>query len=278
MGACIDKPHCTLKTNYIEFLDTIRYQLETLQPSLDILKEEDYNNIRSKAVLSITSRINALRHVSEIKYITFEEILEDKAFDTFVRLSKYYGFNPPNDRTIFEAKVNGGVLLGLLPRVLYVNDMDRDCMFIEHDVIDSSINDLESIHKKDSLKIIITTPQIQDKDTLIDISNILESKPFSNLYLLISADDYDTLQKNTPLFVATKEYLDGFVKELQRRANIENNKRLNENDILQKFRDDKELRLHYKEIFDSQLQHIKQNRPDIVANWKYYLQFEAIKP
>ena len=84
------------------------------------------------------------------------------------------------------------------------------------------------------------------------------------------------MQTKQELFKATREYLQGFLKELENRANIENNKRLDENDILERFRQDSTLAMKYKKIFDKELAHIKENRPDIVASWDYYQGFERI--
>ncbi|EOH2345428.1 DUF2972 domain-containing protein, partial [Campylobacter jejuni] len=38
----------------------------------------------------------------------------------------------------------------------------------------------------------------------------------------------------------------------------------------------KEIRKKLKKILDEELVHIKQHRPDIVASWKYYQEFEKM--
>ncbi|EJP9032980.1 DUF2972 domain-containing protein, partial [Campylobacter jejuni] len=38
----------------------------------------------------------------------------------------------------------------------------------------------------------------------------------------------------------------------------------------------KEKIIKLKELLDYELQHIKQHRPDIVASWKYYQEFERM--
>ena len=268
------KYECTLRTDYRAFLDSIRYTLGH-NPSLDILYNGDNYEIQGAAALSIQSRMKALKNVSEITYIAFEQILEKRAFDTFNMLAKKYGFQPPKSKEIFEAKVNGGMLLGLLPRILKIHENDIPFMFkgghTNH--IDSETKPLLPQHT-----IIITTPQIEGHDIsnrLIDISKELDfNMPFSNIYLLIAKDSYLKLCNNTALFTATKEYLRGFLQELENRANIENNKRLSESDMLKKFKTDSILAMKYKAVFDRELAHIKEHRPDIVACWKYYQEFE----
>ncbi|MFG6702868.1 DUF2972 domain-containing protein, partial [Campylobacter coli] len=41
-------------------------------------------------------------------------------------------------------------------------------------------------------------------------------------------------------------------------------------------KENKELRVKLKNILDKELVHIKQHRPDIVASWKYYQEFEKM--
>ena len=267
---------CTLRTDYKTFLDSIRYTLDPYNPSLDILYSGDNYEPQGAATLSIHSRMEALKNVSEVKYIAFEQILETQAFDTFNMLAKYYGFSPPKAKEIFEAKVNGGMLLGLLPRVLKIHEKDIPFMFKG-----KHTNNIVSSSKYQSPQhtIIITTPQIEGYDisnNFIDISKELGfSMPFSNIYLLIEKYSYEKLRNNTTLFAATKEYLQGFFQELENRANIENNKRLSEKDMLEKFKSDSMLAMKYKLVFDRELAHIKEHRPDIVASFKYYQEFEA---
>ncbi|EAH6971378.1 DUF2972 domain-containing protein, partial [Campylobacter jejuni] len=47
-------------------------------------------------------------------------------------------------------------------------------------------------------------------------------------------------------------------------------------DVLNYLKENKELRVKLKNILDKELVHIKQHRPDIVASWKYYQEFEQM--
>lgn len=270
---------CTLKTDYRIFLDSIRYSLNPTAPSLDMLESKESCDENGVTALSIQRRAKALKHVSKIQYIAFNEILETQAFETFQKLAKEYGFMPPKERDIFEAKVNGGMLLGLLPRVLIVRECDMPFMFRGQENENLAIKDSKDscMDNEVEYRIIITTPQIQSLDNYVDIGkNLNIAIPFQNLYLLMTKDSFAKLQTKQELFKATREYLQGFLKELENRANIENNKRLDENDILERFRQDPTLAMKYKKIFDKELAHIKENRPDIVASWDYYKGFERI--
>ncbi|WP_233714342.1 DUF2972 domain-containing protein, partial [Helicobacter trogontum] len=269
---------CTLQTDYRVFLDSIRYYLDPTAPSLDILASEESCSEHGVTALSIQSRAKALKHVSKIQYIAFDEILEMQAFDTFKRLAKEYGFKPPKQKEIFEAKVNGGMLLGLLPRALIINECDVPFMFGVQKDENSVINNSQTNNQTQAqYEIIITTPQIQTLNDCIDISKDLDIDiPFPNIYLLMTKDSFIKFQTHQELVIATRKYLQGFLKELENRAHIENNKRLDENDILERFRQDTALAMKYKKIFDKELAHIKENRPDIVATWGYYQEFEKI--
>ncbi|EKM9285894.1 DUF2972 domain-containing protein, partial [Campylobacter upsaliensis] len=51
---------------------------------------------------------------------------------------------------------------------------------------------------------------------------------------------------------------------------------LNENDMLEFFKNNANLALQFKALLDKELIHIKQTRPDIITSWKYYQEFEKI--
>lgn len=294
---------CDLKTDYRVFLDSIRYMIDPYKPSLEYLYNEDNYGRKGAAAISIKSRMQALKNVSEVKYIAFSQILETQAFDTFNMLAKHYGFSPPRARNIFLAKVNGGLLLGLLPRILKLHESDIKSMFRwqSKECFDITLNQKANFSGKDSKSqnevqnkdskntinkhpqhtILITTPQIQGQEDIpkgfIDIGKEPDfNVPFPNIYLLIEKNSYQKLQNNPELFAATKQYLKGFLQELENRANLENNKRLCERDILEKFKSDSVLAMKYKEMFDNELEHLKEHRPDIVKSFKYYQEFEEI--
>ncbi|EDP2687118.1 DUF2972 domain-containing protein, partial [Campylobacter jejuni] len=56
----------------------------------------------------------------------------------------------------------------------------------------------------------------------------------------------------------------------------ERNKLFKEEDILNYLKKNKDLALKLKGILDKDYIHIKKHRPDIVASWKYYQEFEKM--
>lgn len=84
------------------------------------------------------------------------------------------------------------------------------------------------------------------------------------------------MQKNSRLFekyinVISKyiEKLDGYIKNIKSTL-------ISENQILNSLKSNKTLRTKIKLILDQELKYIKQHRPDIVASWKYYQEFEKM--
>nr|WP_281275554.1 DUF2972 domain-containing protein [Campylobacter estrildidarum] len=58
---------------------------------------------------------------------------------------------------------------------------------------------------------------------------------------------------------------------------MEQKKKLTENDILKFFNQNQFLRKKFMRVMDeNHLSYIKKHRPDIVASWKYYQEFEKI--
>ncbi|EDP6868741.1 DUF2972 domain-containing protein, partial [Campylobacter upsaliensis] len=73
-----------------------------------------------------------------------------------------------------------------------------------------------------------------------------------------------------------KSYFKEFVKALDEKANFRKQHALNENDVLEYFKNNATLALKLKALLDRELTHIKQTRPDIIEKWKHYAEFEKI--
>ncbi|HEC1750942.1 TPA: DUF2972 domain-containing protein, partial [Campylobacter lari] len=67
-----------------------------------------------------------------------------------------------------------------------------------------------------------------------------------------------------------------FLISLETKIKEKENGLIKEKDILDYLRYDKKLRQKLKNILDFELTHIKQYRPDIVASWRYYQEFEKM--
>ncbi|WP_280636232.1 DUF2972 domain-containing protein [Campylobacter novaezeelandiae] len=173
---------------------------------------------------------------------------------TFTRLAHKYNFTPPRDPLIFQGRANRnqGDLL-VLPVDLYI---DKNC------------------------KIIITTHQLHsNKQGFIEISKeIFENRNlmFDNLILLIKEHDYIFLKNNQVLFKKCKNYLNDYINALEKHEIDIKNNLINERQILEYFKDKKDLRIKLKKLLDDDLAYVKENHPEYIEKWKYYKEFEKM--
>ncbi|EAK7266408.1 DUF2972 domain-containing protein, partial [Campylobacter jejuni] len=94
--------------------------------------------------------------------------------------------------------------------------------------------------------------------------------------ILIYIKHEEGLLKNLYFITFIRRYLGIVVKKLLIHSRFEELKLFKEKDVLNYLKENKELRVKLKNILDKELVHIKQHRPDIVASWKYYQEFEQM--
>ncbi|WP_234740345.1 DUF2972 domain-containing protein, partial [Campylobacter jejuni] len=99
---------------------------------------------------------------------------------------------------------------------------------------------------------------------------------YENLGIFLKPQEFGRLKQDSKLFDVTKRYLNNFIEALEERIDLEKAKLFKEKDVLNYLKENKELRVKLKNILDKELVHIKQHRPDIVASWKYYQEFEKM--
>ncbi|HED0689519.1 TPA: DUF2972 domain-containing protein, partial [Campylobacter jejuni] len=190
---------------------------------------------------------------SHIFYIDMEEIKPAKAFDTMCVLADKFGFKRPVDKINFSHIVFDDTI-GYFPMRLHVEDMI----------------------------IIITTllraKQMRQSKEYINFTKEFFDKPlkYENLGIFLKPQEFERLKQDSKLFDVTKRYLNNFIEALEERIDLEKAKLFKEKDVLNYLKENKELRVKLKNILDKELVHIKQHRPDIVASWKYYQEFEKM--
>ncbi|MDO4674305.1 DUF2972 domain-containing protein, partial [Campylobacter sp.] len=97
--------------------------------------------------------------------------------------------------------------------------------------------------------------------------------------LVIYASDaarWEALRADARTLEATRAWLERYVKRLEEVIREEEAKRISMEAILDYLRENAEVRGFFKRTWDAELADIKQKRPDIVASWKYYAEFERI--
>ncbi|HEB9328673.1 TPA: DUF2972 domain-containing protein [Campylobacter coli] len=186
---------------------------------------------------------------SEKYFLDMNDIQPEKCFDTLEKLAIYFNFTKPSvyDKKFYQQKKSLATtfLLHIFPIILDFNDFEIEINAKELNY--SKKNDISTfIFKKE---IYIDNHQIH----LYINKNLDFDKKFSYEYKKI------ILQ----LIYTIKKY-------------INFNHPLCEKDILHYLSSDKKYRHIYLKIINYNLTTIKQYRPDIVASWKYYQEFEKI--
>ncbi|EAI5398485.1 DUF2972 domain-containing protein [Campylobacter upsaliensis] len=82
--------------------------------------------------------------------------------------------------------------------------------------------------------------------------------------------------ENEEILKALKNYFKQFVLILEKKVQLRQKYAINEEVILSYLKENHTTAKKLKDILELELTHIKQVRPDIIASWKYYAEFEKI--
>ncbi|MBZ7938905.1 DUF2972 domain-containing protein, partial [Campylobacter sp. W0014] len=190
---------------------------------------------------------------NEIIFIDCADISPLKAKSTIFELSQKLNFSSSSSfgSLIYKYNTNSD-FMAVLPVILEIDDI------LIHVATSNCIN-------------------LNKQLDLINIYDFLFDKPFKyqNVGIYIKPKDYEKIKKNN-LVLMLQKYLIEFMEILEEKIELEKAKLLKEEDVLNYFKENKELRLKLKNILDKELVHIKKYRPDIVASWKYYQEFEKM--
>ncbi|MBF7049137.1 DUF2972 domain-containing protein, partial [Campylobacter volucris] len=214
---------------------------------LDKLQLIDYIKLYKEGGMFEMS--NTLEYIknNNILYIDSNSLAPENAFNFIKSLSKILYFKEPTDESYFKRMITHK-FFPYFPLKLVINNF---IVYITYYKNDSKV-DLLNLY---NIEQIIFGEKIYayTDDTLheyISSNKKLEQK----LYLFLN----NTLN-------AFKFYFNNYLKNIR-----------NEFYILNYLKNNKEARMQLKQILDKELAHIKQHRPDIVASWKYYQEFEKM--
>ncbi|EOB2210542.1 DUF2972 domain-containing protein [Campylobacter upsaliensis] len=196
----------------------------------------------------------------QVIYIDTQDLQADKAFDTMKRLSKILHFNPPKeeDRAKFERKV-ADIYFSVPNFTIFVDDKDFPQL-------------------KEKIKIVVAKEQ-EKMANLTNAKNLFLNENdlcYQHLSINVEQKHYELIKEDKEIKEKLKNYFKEFVKVLDEKVRFRKQHALNENDVLEYFKNNKTLALQFKALLDKELIHIKQTRPDIIASWKYYEEFEKI--
>ncbi|TBR78919.1 DUF2972 domain-containing protein [Campylobacter novaezeelandiae] len=261
-----------LTYDYNKVLKNLYWNLQD-SPSLDKIPTfiESY--------FKISSKINYFTKTNLKIFIDTKDLIGEKCFNTMCNLSKIFHFNHPIENqkdyfiTPFVSKV-----MDMLPLVLIIHSKDFNNIFSKNKI---NIQNDESLFLSGGIEVIITFKKMafyQNQENLIDVTNILLNKKYNieeDILFLIKQQDYKKL-KNYCHISSIRQYLNEFMECFSSKISEEKLKLYNANDILNYFKGNTLLRQKLKAILDEELTYIKQQRPDIVASWKYYQEFEKM--
>ncbi len=198
---------------------------------------------------------NALINLKDSVIIDMSEIVGEKTFDTIKRLSKELGFPAPIEEEKEKFATQRAIeYLNFLPITLQIEISKRKIHIIIQD----------NAYKTNYLNI---TPLLFNKQDCF----------YERIIICTTKEDWDILKKqDTKMLEEVKAYLLRLISRLQQQKEIENKKKLSESQVLEYLREHTYLRIKFKQILDEHLAYIKQERPDIVASWKYYQEFERM--
>lgn len=216
---------------------------------------------------------------TSIHCIEFNDLKPNKAFDTFCKIADTLGFDKPTNKEIFTNRINrnrGGLIT--LPTTLYAHADDLPNAF---KVGQKEKQNLASLDKKGGFSIIVTLPHYvsDEQKAFADISDEIAPNCIiddTRILIIIEKSEFAKLKENAELFNATKDYLKGYINALKENAEQIKANLISEEQILEFLRQNDEVRKNIKEILDNELKYIKQNHPEFIQKWKYYLEFEKM--
>ncbi|ELJ8896546.1 DUF2972 domain-containing protein, partial [Campylobacter upsaliensis] len=253
-----------LNINPNEALGTVSYDTETKElaatPQISCTKKIVDELMDFKYASNLTPFLGGGGNSRQVIYIDVEDLKADKAFDTMQKLSKILHFNPPKeeDRAKFECKAWDDYRI-FLPFIVFIDHKDFPQL-------------------KEKITIVVTKEQ-ELQANLKDAKNLFLNENdlcYKHIGIGIEQKHYELIKKDEYIKERLKSYFKEFVKALDEKANFRKQHALNENDVLEYFKNNATLALKLKALLDRELTHIKQTRPDIIEKWKHYAEFEKI--
>lgn len=238
----------------------------------------DFSYLRNQVAIW-DSLVRALNPI-DLVYMDMQEIAKDKAFNTLKKLSKQFGFNPPEekDKKIYEAKHFNGNLFFLwsnAPLVLCVNPRDLAYRYsIKNALVYQKAQDYSDIDLQDSFKIMFSFPE--KVEGFVDIMDCFKGEIRSQIGAYMQEEEFENLRKDLPLWEATKEYVNEFLEYLNTQSKQAQKERITTEQVLEALKKDRVAAKNLEAILEPELKHLKKMRPDIIKSWKYYQAFKKL--
>ncbi|MBW1429965.1 hypothetical protein AT913_07700 [Campylobacter jejuni] len=204
--------------------------------------------------------------IEKITYLDMTSIKPEYAYHTFSQLNALYHFRQISKNLFHDTVVYD--MLGSFLSIPLILCVDLENFGINY--TDSRI-----------IEILITTRQffkLHKINNYKKINSVLfkDNLPFENLIFCIPKEQFVYLENNLTLIKCIQSYLEEFISKMKVKFDLKAKCLICENQILAYLKNNQTLMRQWKKIFDQELIDIKQHRPDIVASWKYYQEFEKM--
>ncbi|MBZ7935010.1 DUF2972 domain-containing protein [Campylobacter sp. W0065] len=238
------------------FKNRIAYYANSPLPNFEIIKVAISSHLKPFHDSFLKSQ---LINIKQSYSLDMSEIVGEKTFDTIQYLSNFLKFPNPKDKDKDFFKQTFITYRYLLPIHLEMKD-----------------------YLKSSKSIIIIFVNVEYNSLYENCEKINNIFSFENskYSLFISKEHYIYLKSclKNDVILDIKKYIEELTFYFEKmKKEVEDRKKHIEKDILNYFKENKELAKEFKRILDTEhLPYIKQHRPDIVASWKYYQEFEKM--
>lgn len=200
-----------------------------------------------------TTSPNQFKHITkELIYIDMSDISEQNAYDTIKKCCSKIGINKiAVDKEFFTRKIADSLSLNI------EKDFDID---ISGRIFNIKILPFENtLHKRFKIINIIDDTNLKRK-----IAICLLGKKYKKLKQ-INQEAKDYINSHTT------QYL----KDLSDKFKIYEQSKINENDVLEYFKNDQTLHKKFKKLLDYEVSNVQKYSPKIAESWVYYKEFQS---
>ncbi len=247
---------------------------ELLENASHFKNDEQWWAMWWRASLATDSLLETFKeNIGEIYCVEFNDLKPNKAIETFSKIADFFDFQMPEDKSIFTQRV-WNEMYNFLPNTFYVNENDLNNK-------NNKIKNEESFNQQNSFVITITLPSkiTPEEKSLVDISCEIKENLImddSRILILIKENDLIKLKENQVLYQAALDYLKNYLNEIQKEIDRRRSVVFKEEDVLNFFKNNPKSRKFIQNILNSELNYIRQNHPDFIQRWHYYLEFEKL--
>ncbi|MBS4314208.1 DUF2972 domain-containing protein [Campylobacter vulpis] len=245
-----------INDNIDEVLDRRRFYNYSLYPSTKQTMPYLIECVKS-VNFSYTSTAEICKR--QVYYMDASEVNPDRVVESMRKYAKFFDKDLDEERLEslegYLKEKKWGILSQTLPLIMQIP--------LNEENLNINIG-LKFLHKCPSHQSIV-------KEIFYNDCKILKIVDFT-----MSNKEFLSLKKDEKLFKKAKAYLNDFILCLNDKYKTYEKHFQKETDVLTHFKTHRQEAFIFKRIFDKEFVHIKTHRPDIVASWKYYQEFEKM--